>query len=105
MSSPGEDLPFKNEPKDGASVRRKRKWMILRFLARSYPEAVHEETICAKLDMTTGLTHFRIKLYILELVNGGYVYRNQAGMVRLAKPIDLLYKEIVQADPEIELPP
>jgi hypothetical protein len=104
MSSLSAELPLRGEPRDGASIRRKRKWLILRFVAQFFPDAVHEETICARLDMLTGLTHYRLKVYVAELHRGGYVFRNQAGMVKLSKPLDQLYKEIVQQDPEVELP-
>ncbi len=92
-----------SQPVDGATVRTRRKWMILKFVAR-FPEGVHEETICAALDMVTGLTHYRIKIYIHELDRGCYVHRKENGMVKLTDTLDSIYARILRMDPHAELP-
>lgn len=103
MSKPlSEAAGLRTEPKDGASVRRKRKLLILKLLGSIYPEAIHEETVCAKLDLPTGLTPYRIKVYIYELARGGWIVRKDNGMCKLSKPIETLYKEMFIVDPEIE---
>ncbi len=92
------------EPVDGATVRLRRKWLILKFVA-NFPEGVHEETVCAALDMVVGLTHYRIKVYIHELDRGGYVNRKENGMVKLARSLERIYADILKMNPRAEVPP
>lgn len=104
MSAGDLEKLLQGEPVDGATVRQRRKWLILKFVA-NFPEGVHEETVCAGLDMVTGLTHYRLKVYIHELDRGGYIHRKETGIVKLAKPLERIYSDILKLNPRTEVPP
>lgn len=95
---------LQGEPVDGATVRLRRKWLILKFIAQ-FPEGVHEETVYAGLDMVLGITRYRFKVYVHELDRGGYVHRKETGMLKLTRSLERIYTDILKLNPRSEIPP